>query len=81
TTYIPTPNTTYITTPKTTKFSTTFNATTNSTTTKSTTSSNCIFEPEPDPEQYIEDACVVLLRFGMWKEDDCNKSLPFICYD
>ncbi|XP_016339904.1 receptor-type tyrosine-protein phosphatase eta-like [Sinocyclocheilus anshuiensis] len=77
-----TPNTTtYSTTPKVTTFSTTFNAATNGTTTESTTTSNCVFEPEPDPEQYIENACVVLLSFGMWKEDDCNRSLPFICYE
>ncbi len=84
--------TTYNTTPEVTTFSTTFNATTTkgattegatteSTTTESTTTSNCIFEPKPDPEQYIEDACVVLLSFGMWKEKDCNKSLPYICYE
>lgn len=89
--------TTYNTTPEVTTFSTTFNATTTKgattegttteaattegTTTESTTTSNCIFEPEPDPEQYIEDACVVLLSFGMWKEEDCNKSLPYICYE
>ncbi|KAK2870479.1 hypothetical protein Q8A67_024871 [Cirrhinus molitorella] len=73
--------TTYSPTPETTTFSTTFTATTHGTTTDSTTASNCIFEPEPDPEQYIEDACVVLLSFGMWKEENCNKSLPFVCYD
>lgn len=89
--------TTYNTTPEVTTFSTTFNATTTEdattegttaeavttegTTTESTTTSNCIFEPEPDPEQYIEDACVVLLSFGMWKEEDCNTSLPYICYE
>ncbi|XP_050990640.1 receptor-type tyrosine-protein phosphatase eta-like [Labeo rohita] len=68
----------------TTKSTTAGSSTTGSTTTKSTTTgstSNCISEPEPDPEQYIEDACVVLLSFGMWKEEVCNKRLPFICYD
>ncbi len=88
--------TTYNTTPEVTTFSTTFNATTTEDattegttaeavttegTTESTTTSNCIFEPEPDPEQYIEDACVVLLSFGMWKEEHCNTSLPYICYE
>ncbi|XP_048030526.1 mucin-3A-like [Megalobrama amblycephala] len=52
-----------------------------STTTESTTASNCIFEPEPDPDVYIEDACVVLLSYGMWKEVNCNESQHFICYD
>ncbi|KTF81945.1 hypothetical protein cypCar_00047918, partial [Cyprinus carpio] len=65
----------------TTEGTTTEDTTTESTTTESTTTSNCIFEPEPDPEQYIEDACVVLLSFGMWKEEDCNTSLPYICYE
>lgn len=32
-------------------------------------------------EKYIEDSCVALLSFGMWKEKLCNESLPFICYD
>ncbi|KAI7813880.1 putative receptor-type tyrosine-protein phosphatase eta-like [Triplophysa rosa] len=32
-------------------------------------------------EKYIEDSCVALLSFGMWKEKQCNESLPFICYD
>ncbi|XP_026105072.1 receptor-type tyrosine-protein phosphatase eta-like [Carassius auratus] len=68
-------------TPETTTLSTTFNASTNGTTTESSTTSNCVFEPEPDPEEYIEDACVVLLSFGMWKEEDCNRKLPFICYE
>ncbi|XP_016393589.1 receptor-type tyrosine-protein phosphatase eta-like [Sinocyclocheilus rhinocerous] len=64
----------------TTEGATTEDPTTEGATTESTTTSNCISEPEPDPEQYIEDACVVLLSFGMWKEEDCNKSLPYICY-
>ncbi|XP_077075340.1 receptor-type tyrosine-protein phosphatase H [Siphateles boraxobius] len=90
TTYSTTSNpTTYSTTPNATTFSTIFtttgseteNTTMNSTTTESTTASNCVFEPEPDPEVYIEDACVVLLSFGMWKEKNCNETLPFICYD
>ncbi|XP_026105071.1 receptor-type tyrosine-protein phosphatase eta [Carassius auratus] len=59
-------------TPKTTTYSTTFNA---PTTTEST--SNC----KPYSGQYIRDACVVLLSSGMWKERDCNISLPFICYE
>lgn len=33
-----------------------------------------------EPE-YIEDYCVVLLSFGMWREKQCNESLPYICYD
>ncbi|XP_059380195.1 receptor-type tyrosine-protein phosphatase eta-like [Carassius carassius] len=65
----------------TTEGSTTEDGTTEGSTTERTTTSNCIFEAKPDPEQYIEDACVVLLRFGMWKEEDCNQSLPYICYD
>ncbi|XP_059391405.1 receptor-type tyrosine-protein phosphatase eta-like isoform X1 [Carassius carassius] len=73
--------TTYSTTPEVTTLSTTFNAATNGTTTESSTTSNCVFEPEPDAEEYIEDACVVLLSFGMWKEEDCNRKLPFICYE
>lgn len=32
-------------------------------------------------EKYIEDSCLALLSFGMWKEKQCNESLPFICYD
>ncbi|KTG22888.1 hypothetical protein cypCar_00034748 [Cyprinus carpio] len=62
-------------TPKTTTYSTSFNAPTTGTTTEST--SNC----KPNPGQYIKDACVVLLSSGMWKEKDCNISLPFICYE
>lgn len=31
--------------------------------------------------EYIEDACVALLRNGMWKEKQCYERLPFICYD
>ncbi|XP_059391407.1 receptor-type tyrosine-protein phosphatase eta-like [Carassius carassius] len=58
-------------TPKTTTYSTTFNAPT----TEST--SDC----KPNPGQYIEDACVVLLSSGMWKEQECNRSLPYICYE
>ncbi|XP_042570766.1 receptor-type tyrosine-protein phosphatase eta-like [Cyprinus carpio] len=82
TTYSTTPKvTTYSNTPKVTTFSTTFNAATNGTTTKSTTTSNCVCEPKPDPEHYIEDACVVLLSFGMWIEVDCNRALPYICYE
>ncbi|XP_052451516.1 receptor-type tyrosine-protein phosphatase eta-like isoform X2 [Carassius gibelio] len=66
---------------ETTEGSTTEDGTTEGSTTERTTTSNCIFKPKPDPEQYIEDACVVLLRFGMWKEIHCNESLPYICYD
>ncbi|XP_056306689.1 receptor-type tyrosine-protein phosphatase eta [Danio aesculapii] len=73
-----------ITTPKTTTHSTLPTVTTTystQTTPQSTTVSSCILEPEPDPDVYIEDACVVLLSFGMWKEKVCNISRPFICYD
>ncbi|XP_051738882.1 receptor-type tyrosine-protein phosphatase eta isoform X1 [Ctenopharyngodon idella] len=77
-----TPNTTtYSTTPHATTFSTVFNTATNGTTTESTTASNCILVEQPDPEVYIEDACVVLLSYGMWKEVKCNESHPFVCYD
>ncbi|XP_060729435.1 receptor-type tyrosine-protein phosphatase eta [Tachysurus vachellii] len=31
--------------------------------------------------EYIEDSCVVLLSFGMWREKQCNQLLPYICYD
>ncbi|XP_043081877.1 receptor-type tyrosine-protein phosphatase H [Puntigrus tetrazona] len=60
---------------------TTQTPTTQRPTTQRTTTSDCVFEPEPDPEHYIEDACVALLSFGMWKEKDCNTSLPYICYE
>ncbi|XP_067234240.1 receptor-type tyrosine-protein phosphatase eta [Chanodichthys erythropterus] len=77
-----TPNTTtYSTIPHATTFSTAFNTATNGTTTESTTASNCILVDKPDSEVYIDDACVVLLSYGMWKEVKCNESHPFICYD
>ncbi|XP_048036493.1 cell wall protein DAN4-like [Megalobrama amblycephala] len=77
-----TPNTTtYSTTPHATTFSTAFNTTTNGSTTESTTASNCILVDKPDSEVYIDDACVVLFSYGMWKEVKCTESHPFICYD
>uniref|UniRef100_A0A8C7WPU8 Fibronectin type-III domain-containing protein n=1 Tax=Oryzias sinensis TaxID=183150 RepID=A0A8C7WPU8_9TELE len=30
---------------------------------------------------YIEDSCVVMLRFGLWAERNCTDKLPFICYE
>ncbi|XP_051986983.1 receptor-type tyrosine-protein phosphatase eta-like isoform X2 [Xyrauchen texanus] len=52
-----------------------------STTSFSTTGSPCSTEPDQVPDEYIEDACVALLSFGMWKEKQCYELLPFICYD
>ncbi|XP_073668192.1 fibronectin-like [Paramisgurnus dabryanus] len=34
-----------------------------------------------DDEEYIEDACVALLIYGMWIERNCNENIPFICYE
>ncbi|XP_028847359.1 receptor-type tyrosine-protein phosphatase eta-like [Denticeps clupeoides] len=38
----------------------------------------------PSPKgihEFIEDACLVLLMFGMWWERDCSELLPYICYE
>ncbi|XP_035530827.1 receptor-type tyrosine-protein phosphatase eta [Morone saxatilis] len=41
-----------------------------------------LFPDVPDPdENYIEDSCVAMLRFGTWVEKYCWELLPFICYE
>uniref|UniRef100_A0AAY4AQI8 Fibronectin type-III domain-containing protein n=1 Tax=Denticeps clupeoides TaxID=299321 RepID=A0AAY4AQI8_9TELE len=35
----------------------------------------------PDTDEFIADACLVLLAFGMWWERQCSEFLPYICYD
>ncbi|KAG5260903.1 hypothetical protein AALO_G00297810 [Alosa alosa] len=36
---------------------------------------------EEDLNKFIEDACLVLLSFGLWWERACSEVLPYICYD
>ncbi|XP_038140833.1 receptor-type tyrosine-protein phosphatase eta [Cyprinodon tularosa] len=32
-------------------------------------------------KNYIENSCVVILRFGPWVEKECSEKLPSICYE
>ncbi|XP_070711322.1 uncharacterized protein [Pempheris klunzingeri] len=47
----------------------------------------CVQSPMLPPEvpetheNYIEDSCVAMLRFGAWVEKNCSELLPSICYD
>ncbi|KAL2079607.1 hypothetical protein ACEWY4_025351 [Coilia grayii] len=36
---------------------------------------------EADLNKFVEDACLVLLNFGLWWERNCSEDLPYICYD
>ncbi|XP_031441378.2 uncharacterized protein LOC116224738 [Clupea harengus] len=36
---------------------------------------------EADLNRFIEDACLVLLSFGLWWERACSEVLPYVCYD
>ncbi|XP_051557389.1 uncharacterized protein LOC127442967 [Myxocyprinus asiaticus] len=76
-----TPSSTHSVTTTGTPDTTSYSTTAYSTTAYSTTGSPCSTEPDQDPDEYIKDACVALLSFGMWKEKQCYEFLPFICYD